>query len=82
MKERLNRLLLNVVAALVAGIFAAGVTSAILALRGDSPSFVISQMWHYGTQAGSEVSILNSATKYYLSAVAVAIALTLPLNGK
>jgi ABC-type uncharacterized transport system permease subunit len=73
MRERLNRLLLNVIAAVVAAVFAAAITSAILALRGDSPTFVISQMWNYGTQAGSEVSILNAATKYYLSAVAVAI---------
>jgi ABC-type uncharacterized transport system permease subunit len=69
----LNRLTLNVIAAIVAAGFALGITSAILAIRGDSPSFVISQMWNYGTQAGSEVSILNSASVYYLSAIAVAI---------
>ncbi|MDP9094479.1 MAG: ABC transporter permease [Actinomycetota bacterium] len=73
MRQRLNRLVLNVVAALVAALFAAGITSVILALRGNSPTFVISQMWKYGTQAGSEVTILNSATVYYFSAVAVAI---------
>src|SRR5262249_58260853 len=54
-------------------LFAGAVTSLILWLRGDSPSFVISQMWHYGTQPSSEVTILNSATVYYLSALAVAI---------
>jgi general nucleoside transport system permease protein len=73
MRDRLNRLVLNVVAALLAGLFAAAVTSLILWARGDSPSFVISQMWHYGTQPSSEVTILNSATVYYLSALAVAI---------
>jgi ABC-type uncharacterized transport system permease subunit len=73
MRDRLNRLVLNVIAALVATLFAAAVTSLILWGRGDSPSFVISQMWHYGTQPSSEVTILNSATVYYLSALAVAI---------
>ena len=73
MKDRLNRLGLNVIAVLVAAIFAGGVTSLILAVRGDSPSFVISQMWDFGTQAATEVTILNTATYYYLSAIAVAI---------
>jgi ABC-type uncharacterized transport system permease subunit len=73
MRDRLNRLVLNVIAALLAGLFAAAVTSLILWARGDSPSFVISQMWHYGRQPSSEVTILNSATVYYLSALAVAI---------
>ena len=73
MRDRLNRLVLNVLAAVLAGLFAAAVTSVILYLHGDSPSFVISQMWHYGTQATSELTILNSASVYYLSAIAVAI---------
>jgi general nucleoside transport system permease protein len=73
MRDRLNRLALNILAALLAALFAAVVTSLILWARGDSPSFVISQMWHYGTQPSSEVTILNSATVYYLSALAVAI---------
>ncbi|MGN6607263.1 MAG: ABC transporter permease [Jatrophihabitans sp.] len=68
-----RRLALNVLAAVVAAAFAAALTSVILLIRGDSPSFVISQMWDYGTSAGSEVSILNSASVYYLSAIAVAI---------
>lgn len=73
MRDRVNRLVLNVIAAVLAGLFAAAVTSLILWARGDSPSFVISQMWHYGTQPSSEVTILNSATVYYFSALAVAI---------
>ncbi|MCU1655954.1 MAG: sugar transporter, permease protein [Pseudonocardiales bacterium] len=73
MRDRLNRLLLNVVAALVAAAFAGALTSFILLIRGDSPSFVLSQMWHYGTQRSTELSIVDGATVYYLSAVAVAI---------
>jgi ABC-type uncharacterized transport system permease subunit len=73
MRDRVKRLLLNVVAAIVAGVFAGGVTSLILLARGDSPSFVISQMWDYGTTASSELTIVNSATVYFFSAIAVAI---------
>ncbi len=73
MKDRLTRLALNVIAAAVAALFAAVITSLILYARGDSPSLVISQMWDYGTQASSELTILNSACVYYLSAIAVAI---------
>jgi simple sugar transport system permease protein len=60
-------------AVVVAAIFAGGITALILLIRGDSPSFVISQMWNYGTQPNTEVSILDGAAVYYLSAVAVAI---------
>jgi simple sugar transport system permease protein len=73
MRIRLHKLGLNLIAAGVAAVFAAVITSLVLWMHGDSPSFVISQMWDYGTQAGSELTIVNSATVYYLSAVAVAI---------
>jgi simple sugar transport system permease protein len=73
MNERVQKILLNVVAAVLAAVFAGAITSIILAVRGDSPTFVISQMWHYGTQRNVELTIVNGATKYYLSAVAVAI---------
>jgi general nucleoside transport system permease protein len=73
MRDRVNRLLLNVIAAVVAAIFAAGITSVILLIRGDSPTFVLTQMWDYGTLRSTELTIVNGATVYYLSAVAVAI---------
>ena len=73
MSDRMYRLLLNLVAVVVAALFAGAVTSLILLVRGDSPSFVISQMWDFGTQPSSELTIVNSATVYYFSAVAVAI---------
>ncbi|MGH8861643.1 MAG: ABC transporter permease [Jatrophihabitantaceae bacterium] len=73
MRDRLNRLGLSLIAVAVAAAFAAAVTSVILLVRGDSPTFVISQMWDFGTQASSELTIVNQATVYYFSAVAVAI---------
>src|SRR4051794_31334278 len=73
MRDRLNRLGLNLLAVVVAAIFAGAVTPLILSIRGDSPIDVITQMWDYGTQASTEVWILDGAAVYYLSAVAVAI---------
>jgi len=73
MRDRLQRLGLNVLAVVVAALVAGAITSLILVIRGDSPSAVISQMWDYGTQPSTEVSILDGASVYYLSAVAVAI---------
>jgi general nucleoside transport system permease protein len=72
-RDRLNRLMLNVLAAVLAAAFAGAITSIILVVRGNSPGTVISQMWNYGTQRSTELTILDGATVYYLSAVAVAI---------
>jgi simple sugar transport system permease protein len=73
MRDRLNRLALNVVAAVIALAFAAGVTSVILLATGHGPWDALHKMWDYGTQADSMASILNGATTYYLAAIAVAI---------
>ncbi len=61
------------VAALVAVVFASAVTSVILLITHHSPVTALNQMLDYGTQPDSIASILNSATTYYLAAVAVAI---------
>jgi simple sugar transport system permease protein len=79
MRDRLQRLVLNLLAVVVAALVAGAITSLILAIRGDSPIDVINQMWDYGTQSGTEVSILDGAAVYYLSAVAVAIAFRMNL---
>lgn len=73
MRDKLNRGALNIGAAVVAAIFAAAVTSVILLFRGDSPVFVISQMLDYGSEPNVTVTIINSASVYFLSATAVAI---------
>src|SRR6059058_3527683 len=73
MKDRLNRLGLNVVAAVVALGFATAITSVLLLLTNHSPLSAISKMWDYGTEPDSIASILNNATTYYLAAIAVAI---------
>jgi general nucleoside transport system permease protein len=73
MSDRIYRLLLGVFAALVALAFAAGVTSIVLLITSHNPYEALKQMVDYGTKADQIAVILNLATTYYLSAIAVAI---------
>mgnify|MGYP000098900684 FL=1 len=68
--KRATSVLLAPVLALV---LALTVTSIILIAFGSDVAMVFQQMWSYGSQASSIALILNLATTYYLSAVAVAI---------
>lgn len=68
--KRATNVLLAPVLALV---LALTVTSIILIAFGSDVVMVFAQMWNYGSQASSIALILNLATTYYLSAVAVAI---------
>ena len=54
-------------------VFSLLVTSVILLLFGASVPTVFAEMWQYGIDSRSITLILNLATTYYLSAVAVAI---------
>jgi ABC-type uncharacterized transport system permease subunit len=73
LREVLNRLLLALIAALLALIVAALITSAVLALTHHGPIGALHKMVSYGTKADQLAAIVNAATTYYLSAVAVAI---------
>jgi general nucleoside transport system permease protein len=72
-RDRLNRLALSVVAAVIALAFAALVTSLVLLATNHGPLGALRSMWDYGTGANQIASTLNAATTYYLSAIAVAI---------
>jgi simple sugar transport system permease protein len=72
-KDRLNRLLLSVVAAVLALVFAALVTALVLEITHHSPWATLRQMYNFGTQKDQLAGILNQGTTYYLSAIAVAI---------
>ncbi|RZS90269.1 nucleoside ABC transporter membrane protein [Motilibacter rhizosphaerae] len=72
-RERVDRLLLGLAAAVLAFVFAAVITSVVLVVSGHNPLHVLEQMASYGTSANSEATIVNNATTYYLSAIAVAI---------
>ena len=67
------RILPKLLAPVGALILAAAISSVALLASGKNPFDAFSQMFSYGTQPGSMVDILNKATPYYLSAVAVAI---------
>jgi len=68
-----RRVLLAVAAPVLAVAFAALVTSLVLLVAGDAPLPVFRAMLEYGGRPRSQALILNTATYYYLSALAVAI---------
>jgi simple sugar transport system permease protein len=72
-KDRTYRVLLGVLAAVVALAFSAGVTSIILEVTDHNPYDTFHQMLDFATKADQIAVIINQATTYYLSAIAVAI---------
>jgi ABC-type uncharacterized transport system permease subunit len=73
MSGRLGRVVVALVAPLLAIAFAVVVTSIILAFSGHPPFEVFSTMIEYGTRPRTVTLTVNSAITYYLSALAVAI---------
>ncbi|HKA67490.1 MAG TPA: ABC transporter permease [Actinomycetes bacterium] len=72
-RDRLNRALLGLAAPLLAIAASLVLTSLVLLLGGYSPSKTISVMLEAADRPRTQTQVLNSATLYYLSAVAVAI---------
>jgi simple sugar transport system permease protein len=73
MRDRLNRLVLGLIAAVVALLFAIVVTAIVLQVTHHSPWNTYKQMYTFGTSATNIAVAVNAASTYYLSAVAVAI---------
>ena len=69
----LRRIAIALAAPVLAILFSAAVISVVLLVVGDNPLSVFQKMIDYGLQPRTEVLILNSATIYYFSAIAVAI---------
>ena len=69
----LRRLGLALAAPLLAVVFAAILTSIVLLIAGDSPSGALRTLVDAAKRPRIQVQILNLATLYYLSAIAVAI---------
>ncbi|MEV6985796.1 ABC transporter permease [Sphaerisporangium sp. NPDC051017] len=65
--------LLALAAPLLAIVFAGVITSIILALTGNPPLETLRLLVDYGTQSRTIVNIINLATTYYISALAVAV---------
>lgn len=74
-----RRIALRVGAPIIALVIALVITMIVLRAAGVDPFNAISSMIDYGTTSSSIVEILNRATGYYLSAVAVAIGFRMAL---
>jgi ABC-type uncharacterized transport system permease subunit len=72
-RDRLNRAVLALAAPLLAIVVSLVLTTLVLLLGGYSPSKTISVMVEAADRPRTQTQILNTATLYYLSAVAVAI---------
>ncbi|KOG90955.1 sugar ABC transporter permease, partial [Streptomyces varsoviensis] len=68
-----NKLILAVAAPLLAIVAALVITSVIIAATGKDPLHAYQVMVDFGSKSDSQVWIINKATPYYLSALAVAI---------
>ncbi|WP_163508708.1 ABC transporter permease [Fodinicola acaciae] len=79
MISAIRRMLPGVLAALLAVVLSLVITSVVLAVSGAEPFFAFGQMVSYGFQPDSLANIVNNATTYYLSALAVAIGFKMKL---
>lgn len=70
---KINKFALSLAAPLLAIVFSLIVVTAILTAFGADVAGVAQAMWKYGSNSRSITLIINLATTYYLSAVAVAI---------
>ncbi|MEV4439445.1 ABC transporter permease [Streptomyces sp. NPDC049577] len=68
-----NKLILGIAAPVLAIVTALVITSIIIAATGKDPFHAFQVMIDFGSKADSQVWIINKATPYYLSALAVAI---------
>jgi general nucleoside transport system permease protein len=72
-REVANRLLLALAAALLALAFAGFITALVLELTHHNAYDALKKMVDYGRKSDQMAAIINQATTYYLSAIAVAI---------
>ncbi|MEV4252663.1 ABC transporter permease [Spirillospora sp. NPDC049652] len=70
---------LKIGAPVLALLISLGITMIVLRISGADPVSSIQSMVDYGTTSNSIVDILNRATRYYLSAIAVAIGFRMAL---
>ena len=68
-----RRLLIGLAAPVLAVLFAFGITSLVLLATGDEPIGTLSTMLEQASRPRIQVQIINLATMYYLSALAVAV---------
>ena len=64
---------LAVAAPLAAAIFSILISSLAVIASKKSPLEAFKTMWDYGTESGSLMEIVNTATPYYIAAIAIAV---------
>jgi ABC-type uncharacterized transport system permease subunit len=64
---------LAVAAPLAAAIFSILISSLAVIVSKKSPIEAFKTMWDYGTESGSLMEIVNTATPYYIAAIAIAV---------
>jgi ABC-type uncharacterized transport system permease subunit len=74
-----RRMLIGIAAPVLAVLFAFGITSLVLLATGDEPIGTLSTMLEHASRPRNQVLIINLATTYYLSALAVAVGFRMKL---
>ena len=64
---------LAIAAPLAAAIFSIAISSIAVIVSKKSPLEAFKTMWEYGTEVGSLMEIVNTATPYYIAAIAIAV---------
>ncbi len=72
-KLKLSTLLLALAAPLAAAVVSIVISSLAVLASHKSPFDAYKTMWDFGTTSGSLMQVLNTATPYYIAAVAIAI---------
>ena len=68
-----SKIALTVAAPAVAAVFSLIISSLAVIATKKSPRDAFITMWEYGTQAGSLMEVVNTATPYYIAAIAIAV---------
>ena len=71
--ERSKKFLLVLAAPLAAAIVSVFVSSLAVLASNKSPFLAYKTMWEFGTEGGSLMEVLNTATPYYIAAIAIAV---------
>ena len=72
-KLKLSTVLLALAAPLAAAVVSIIISSVAVLASKKSPFDAYKTMWDFGTTSGSLMQVLNTATPYYIAAVAIAI---------
>ena len=68
-----SKIALTVAAPAVAAVFSLIISSLAVIATKKSPRDAFITMWEYGTQAGYLMEVVNTATPYYIAAIAIAV---------